>query len=88
MKLYRVIVNPIFPPIPTNRFDFCCYIDGEEEFACQAFGNTPNEAVAEFLDWFELGNFPEREDELLRAMTGKRLSCPIEDAKFVSRGNL
>jgi hypothetical protein len=44
----QIIVQPVFPPIPTTAFDWCAYIDGMEELPhLYGHGRTKEDAVKE-----------------------------------------
>jgi hypothetical protein len=51
--MIRLIVSLVKPPIPTTKYDYCCYIDGDEERHHVGYGSTPASAVQDFLDEFE-----------------------------------
>jgi hypothetical protein len=44
----KVIVHHVHPPIPTRRFDFCAYFDGEEEH--YGWGETEAEAIWDLIE--------------------------------------
>jgi hypothetical protein len=39
-----------YPPIPIRDFDWCAYLDGEEERGEYGYGRTEAEAIADFLE--------------------------------------
>lgn len=42
----KIITTHIYPPIPTRQFDWCAYLDGEEENTHrQGWGATESEAI-------------------------------------------
>jgi len=41
----RVVTSNIFPPIPTRKFDWCAYREGEEELGNYGYGKTEQEAI-------------------------------------------
>lgn len=56
----------VYPPIPTRDFDWCAYIDGDEESGRYGYGKTEAEAEAE-ADFIELwGDEYEAEDAAQR----------------------
>jgi hypothetical protein len=55
-----LVVDFIYPPIPTRAFDWCVYEDGREEAMEYGYGATREAAVA---DYFE--QYGEEEDEPL-----------------------
>lgn len=40
----------MFPPIPTRRFDWCAYIDGEEEEGTCGYGESEQAALEELIE--------------------------------------
>ncbi len=46
MKIRTVYVNP---PIPTRSFDWCAYLDGDEESGVRGWGCTRSEAISDLL---------------------------------------
>ena len=50
----KIIVQPVFPPIPTNAFDWCAYYDGEEESGNYGWGATEADAVCSLQDGKEV----------------------------------
>lgn len=49
----RIRTNMDNPPIPTRRYDWAAWIDGEEESNIQGRGETESDAVAELLQTLE-----------------------------------
>ena len=50
----KLITSHVYPPIPDRRFDWCAYIDGDEESGKYGYGATEEEAVADFIEtWAE-----------------------------------
>lgn len=45
-----IIVAEVFPPIPTRRFDYCAYIDGDEERQEYGYGPTREAAIADLRE--------------------------------------
>lgn len=45
-----IIRQPVFPPIPTTKFDWCAYYDGQEELRNYGWGPTEAEAVADLQE--------------------------------------
>jgi hypothetical protein len=45
-----LVVTPIYPPVPSTRFDWCAYIDGQEESGRYGYGPTREAAVAELFE--------------------------------------
>ena len=43
----QIIQQPVYPPIPTNAFDWCAYYDGEEEAGNYGWGATKEAALAD-----------------------------------------
>lgn len=48
-----LVTRFVYPPIPIRQFDWCCYIDGEEEAGNYGWGRTEEEAVKDFLENYE-----------------------------------
>lgn len=36
----KVWIEFVFPPIPTRQFDFCAYLDGDEESGPHGYGSS------------------------------------------------
>ena len=51
----KIVTEAIYPSIPTNAFDFCTYIDGEEDSICE-FGITEKEAIENLKELMETLN--------------------------------
>lgn len=50
----KLVTSNVFPPIPDRRFDWCAYIEGDEEAGKYGYGATEDEAVADFVEtWAE-----------------------------------
>jgi hypothetical protein len=47
-----LVVDFIYPPIPTRAFDWCVYVDGQEERGENGFGATREAAVADFFEQY------------------------------------
>ncbi len=45
-----IVVNFVWPPIPTRAFDYCAYFEGEEERGGYGWGPTEEAAKADLLD--------------------------------------
>lgn len=39
----------VYPPIPLRQFDWCAFIDGEEERGEYGWGRTEQEAIDDFI---------------------------------------
>lgn len=48
--IVRIVLSPVFPPIPTRRFDWCAYIDGEEEEGTYGYGESKQAALNELIE--------------------------------------
>lgn len=46
-----IIISEVFPPIPTNRYDYCAYLDGYEPGCLTGEGATPAIAAVELVQW-------------------------------------
>lgn len=46
----RIRTELVKPPIPTHRYDWAAWIDGEEESNIQGRGATESDAIAELLE--------------------------------------
>lgn len=46
---HRVVLDCVYPPIPTNAFDWCAYLDGQEENGAYGYGATKAAAIADLL---------------------------------------
>jgi hypothetical protein len=45
-----LVVDAIFPPIPTRAFDWCAYQDGREESGEYGRGATREAAIADYFE--------------------------------------
>lgn len=51
----KIVTHHSRPPIPTMKYDWCAFYDGEEEAGCYGYGGTEEDAVADFIEnWAEL----------------------------------
>jgi hypothetical protein len=48
-----IVTSYVKPPIPTFRFDWCAYFDGEEEEQFCGYGETEQAAINELLQMEE-----------------------------------
>lgn len=46
----RVKTSNVYPPIPTRKFDWCAWWDGEEELGEYGWGETRDEAVTDLKE--------------------------------------
>lgn len=46
----KIVTHCSFPPIPTNKYDWCAYYDGDEEAGDYGYGATEAEAIADFIE--------------------------------------
>jgi len=46
----KIVTHAIFPPIPTTKYDWCAFYDGEEEDGGYGYGSTEAEAIADFIE--------------------------------------
>ena len=49
---FCLVVDFIYPPIPNRNFDWCVYVDGEEEAQEYGYGATREAAVADFFEQY------------------------------------
>ena len=56
----KIVIHCIAPPIPTRKFDYIAYLDGDEgeEDAIHGYGASAGEAVSDLLECLD-GNWPE-----------------------------
>lgn len=43
----------VFPPIPIRQFDWCAWVDGEEEDGPRGWGETEADAIADLKEILE-----------------------------------
>lgn len=55
----RIITSHVYPPIPVRDFDWCAYLEGEEEEGRYGYGRTRELAVLDFID-----SYPWPEEDL------------------------
>ena len=48
---YKICVDYVSPPIPTNALDYCATWDHLDEDSPQGWGATPEEAVENLMDF-------------------------------------
>ena len=41
----KIITSHVYPPIPIRNFDWCAYVDGDEESERYGYGETEQEAI-------------------------------------------
>ena len=41
----KLITRHVFPPIPDRRWDWCAFLDGEEDTPFNGWGHTEAEAI-------------------------------------------
>lgn len=41
----RIIINYVYPPIPSSYLNWCACYDGEQEFGVYGWGRTEEEAI-------------------------------------------
>jgi|GEM_PF-5152556 len=49
-----VIVRGIFPPIPSNDYDYCAWYQGHEERGPTGFGATPRTALIDLVENYDI----------------------------------
>lgn len=45
----KVRTENVYPPIPLRQFDWCAWLDGDEEAGPRGWGRTEQEAIAELM---------------------------------------
>lgn len=45
MSIDTIVTLYIYPPIPVRSFDWCAYLEGDEEDGPRGFGKTKEEAI-------------------------------------------
>lgn len=48
--LLKIRVEHVLPPIPIRSFDWCAYVDGEEERGNYGYGRTKEAAINDLLE--------------------------------------
>ena len=48
-KSYSVTTTHVRPPIPSREWDWCAYVEGEEEAGNYGWGETKSDAVADLI---------------------------------------
>lgn len=43
----KIVTSYVYPPIPWRQFDWCAFIDGEEEAGPYGWGPTEEDAIAD-----------------------------------------
>ena len=46
----KIVTSNVCPPIPWRKFDWCAYLDGDEEGGIRGWGETEAIAIAD-LEW-------------------------------------
>ena len=81
----KIVTYHIYPPIPTAKFDWWAFYDGEEKAGCYGYGATEEEAIADFIE-----NWAEYHDDRLDARAKLDAiiieRCEHEDPYGYSRG--
>jgi hypothetical protein len=49
----KIVVESVFPPIPSQDFDYVAYVDGEEERRHYGYGRSRAEALKAFIEQYE-----------------------------------
>jgi hypothetical protein len=50
MDNLKIITQPVFPPIPTNAFNWCAYYDDQAELGNYGWGSTKEDAVRDLQE--------------------------------------
>lgn len=48
----RIVTHYINPPIPMRQFDWCAYVDGDEESQRYGYGRTEAEAINDLVNTY------------------------------------
>ena len=49
----KIVTSFVYPPIPWRQFDWCAWIDGDEESGPYGYGPTEDAAIADLRDELE-----------------------------------
>lgn len=49
----RIVTTHEYPPIPLRGFDWCAYLDGDEELQRYGYGPSEDDAITDLLDLLE-----------------------------------
>ncbi len=48
----KIVTRYIYPPIPTREFDWCAFVEGDEELNQYGYGRTEEAAVTDLVNNF------------------------------------
>jgi hypothetical protein len=48
--VFKIVTSNVYPPIPIREFDWCAYLDGEEEAGPYGWGRSEAEAIADLKE--------------------------------------
>jgi hypothetical protein len=51
--MITIKIEPVCPPIPSCQWDFCAYVDGDQEDGPYGWGSTPVAALRSLTDCME-----------------------------------
>jgi hypothetical protein len=51
--MITIKIEPVCPPIPSCQWDFCAYVDGDQEDGPYGWGSTPVDALRSLTDCME-----------------------------------
>jgi hypothetical protein len=46
----KIVTINCYPPIPCRQFDWCAYVDGDEESGQYGYGRSESEAIADLVN--------------------------------------
>lgn len=46
----KIVTHNSFPPIPTTKFDWCAFYEGQEEAGNYGYGVTREAAISDFIE--------------------------------------
>ena len=49
----KILTNPVFPPIPTNQFDWAAVEEGYEPGDRVGYGKTKDDAIKDLMEQME-----------------------------------
>lgn len=58
----KLVIAPVYPPIPNRNCDWCVYEDGQEELRRQGWGATPVDALMDYIENYMMEEGGEEND--------------------------
>jgi len=49
----KIVTSHVYPPIPIRQWDWCAFLDGQEEDGPYGWGRTEEEAIAELEQYLD-----------------------------------